>query len=74
MSWQPADVAVDGHDEGARTPAVRRQDRQIRLGFGEHALLALGVSEGDFRDWAEITEWAKTIAGAIGEEGSSDVR
>lgn len=46
-----------------------------KLGFGERALLlALRVPEGDFRDWAEITEWAKTIAGAIGQEGSSDSR
>lgn len=46
-----------------------------KLGFGERALLlALRVPEGDFRDWAEITEWATTIAGAIGEEGSRDVR
>ena len=45
-----------------------------KLGFGQRALLALGVPAGDFRDWAEITEWAKTIAGTIGEEGSSDVR
>jgi len=46
-----------------------------KLGFGERALLlALRVPEGDFREWAEIAAWAKTIAGAIGEEGSSDVR
>ena len=30
--------------------------------------------EGDFRNWPEIAAWAKTIAGAIGEKGSSDVR
>ena len=46
-----------------------------KLGFGERALmLALRVPEGDFRDWPEIAAWAKMIAGAIGEEGSSDVR
>ena len=46
-----------------------------KLGFGERALtLALRVAEGDFRDWPEIAAWANTIAGAIGEEGSSDVR
>jgi menaquinone-dependent protoporphyrinogen oxidase len=46
-----------------------------RLGFGERALLlALRAAEGDFRDWPEIAAWAKAIARAIGEEGSSDVR
>jgi menaquinone-dependent protoporphyrinogen oxidase len=46
-----------------------------KLGFGERALtLALRVAEGDFRDWPEIAAWARTIAGAISEEGSSDVR
>ena len=46
-----------------------------KLGFGERALtLALRVAEGDFRDWAEIATWARTIAEAISEEGSSDVR
>ena len=46
-----------------------------KLGFGERALLlALRVPEGDFRDWAEIAAWATMIAGAIGGEGSSDVR
>ena len=44
-----------------------------KLGFGERAVtLALRVAEGDFRDWAEITAWATTIARAISEEGSSD--
>ena len=43
-----------------------------KLGFGERALLlALRVTEGDFRDWAEIAAWATTIADAIGKEGSS---
>jgi menaquinone-dependent protoporphyrinogen oxidase len=43
---------------------------KIKLGFGERALLlALRVPEGNFRDWADITEWATAIAGAIGEEG-----
>lgn len=46
-----------------------------KLGFGERALtLALRVAEGDFRDWAEIAAWARTIAGAISEEGPSNVR
>ena len=46
-----------------------------KLGFGERALLlALRAAEGDFRDWPEIAAWAKAIARAIGEEGSSDVR
>ena len=46
-----------------------------KLGFSERALLlALRVPEGDFRDWAEIAAWATMIAGAIGGEGSSDVR
>jgi menaquinone-dependent protoporphyrinogen oxidase len=46
-----------------------------KLGFGERALtLALRVAEGDFRDWAEIADWARTIAQSISEQGSSDVR
>jgi menaquinone-dependent protoporphyrinogen oxidase len=46
-----------------------------KLGFGERAVtLALRVAEGDFRDWAEIAAWARTIAGAVSEEGSSDGR
>jgi hypothetical protein len=46
-----------------------------KLGFSERALLlALRIPVGDSRDWAGIAAWATTIAGMIGEEGSSDVR
>jgi menaquinone-dependent protoporphyrinogen oxidase len=46
-----------------------------KLGFGERALTrALRVPEGDFRDWDEITAWAKEIAGVVGDEGASGVR
>jgi hypothetical protein len=42
-------------------------------------LLHVGVDadldrRGRLRDWVEITEWATMIAGAIGEEGSSEAR
>lgn len=47
-----------------------------KLGFGERALtLALRVPEGDFRDWAEIADWAETIAAAVAADaGASGVR
>ena len=41
---------------------VRKQ-----LAFPERAIVsALRVPEGDFRDWAGITEWAGAIATALG--------
>jgi menaquinone-dependent protoporphyrinogen oxidase len=37
-----------------------------QLGFGEKAIVvALRVPEGDFRDWAEIKDWASEIAGSL---------
>jgi menaquinone-dependent protoporphyrinogen oxidase len=40
-----------------------------KLGFGERALVAaLRVPEGDFRDWNEITTWAKDIAEQLHKE------
>jgi menaquinone-dependent protoporphyrinogen oxidase len=41
---------------------VRKQ-----LSFPERAIVAaLRVPEGDFRDWAEIRQWAAGIADALG--------
>lgn len=40
-----------------------------RLSFGEKAIiLAVGAKEGDFRDWPEITAWAKSLVKAIKTE------
>lgn len=39
-----------------------------KLGFGERAVvLAVRVADGDFRDWTEISDWAATIATALGK-------
>jgi menaquinone-dependent protoporphyrinogen oxidase len=41
-----------------------------RLGFTERAvLLAVGAKEGDYRDWDEISAWAREIAQVLQAEG-----
>lgn len=63
-----ADEAVDVDDLMAATGARdhRLFDGKIdkrRLGFAERAVVrAVGASEGDFRDWDAIREWARGIA------------
>lgn len=49
-----------------------RLDRHL-LGFAERALTrAIRATEGDFRDWTAIDEWAGEIAAALGPpEGDS---
>jgi menaquinone-dependent protoporphyrinogen oxidase len=59
-------VDADGYvrETGAREHRLfgGRLDRS-KLGFGERALVrALGVDEGDHRDFAEVTAWADEIA------------
>lgn len=37
-----------------------------QLGFAERAMVrAFRSAVGDFRDWAEITEWARTIGSQL---------
>ena len=68
---KPAEDPVDVAEVVAATGAhehrvfagklIRRQ-----LAFPERAIVsALRVPDGDFRDWAEITEWAGAIATAL---------
>jgi menaquinone-dependent protoporphyrinogen oxidase len=39
-----------------------------KLGFGERAvMLAFRAAEGDYRDWHEIEDWARSIAGELGD-------
>jgi menaquinone-dependent protoporphyrinogen oxidase len=73
---RPAENTIDASEEVERTKAREHVvfsgvlDRQ-RLGFGERAVvLALHAAEGDFRDWAQIDEWARKI----GVELSNQVR
>ena len=63
-----ADEAVDVRELMAATGARDHRlfdgkiDKQ-RLGFAERAVVrAVGASEGDFRDWDAIHEWARGIA------------
>ena len=36
------------------------------LGFGERALVKMARAPyGDYRDWPEIAEWAREIAGSL---------
>lgn len=38
------------------------------LGFGERAIIrALGVADGDFRDWQDIRDWAAGIVGHLSQ-------
>jgi menaquinone-dependent protoporphyrinogen oxidase len=60
----PVDVAVIAEATEAREHVVfaGKLDRS-KLGFGERAIvMALRAPEGDFRNWAEIEEWANKIA------------
>jgi menaquinone-dependent protoporphyrinogen oxidase len=66
-----ADSAVQVGDLVDRTAArghrlfPGRLDKD-RLGLGERAVVrAVGVAEGDFRDWDEISSWAEGIADAL---------
>ena len=64
----PKDETVDISRMMAATDAVehklfagRLQKR--RLNFADRAIaFALGVPEGDYRDWGEIASWASRIA------------
>ncbi|MEO5875105.1 MAG: flavodoxin domain-containing protein [Streptosporangiaceae bacterium] len=64
---EPDEVAGIAETTRARGHRVfaGRLDRH-RLGFGEKALvLALHVTEGDFRDWDAIDAWAAEIAATL---------
>jgi menaquinone-dependent protoporphyrinogen oxidase len=63
--------AVDVHDLVAKTRArghklfAGKLDKS-KLGFGERAvMLAFRPVEGDYRDWDEIEDWARAIAGEL---------
>lgn len=57
-------IAEATHARGHRLFAGRL-DRH-RLGFGERALvMALRVTDGDFRDWDAIDAWGAQIAGEL---------
>lgn len=63
----PVDVAPIAEALSARDHRVfaGKLDRSL-LGFGERAIVtALRAPEGDFRDWAEISEWARAIAASL---------
>ena len=65
---EPVDIAPLLEATGAREHQIfaGRLDRS-RLSFVEKALvIALRAPEGDFRDWDEIREWARSIASALG--------
>jgi menaquinone-dependent protoporphyrinogen oxidase len=60
----PVDVAVILDATGARQHQIfaGKLDRKV-LNFGERAIVnAFKVPDGDFRDWAQIKEWALGIA------------
>lgn len=65
----------DPVDVAAVTAALAPRDHRVfagkidksQLGFGERAIMiAVRAPEGDFRDWAAITQWADGIAEALG--------
>jgi menaquinone-dependent protoporphyrinogen oxidase len=59
-----SDIAEATHARGHRLFAGRL-DRH-RLGFGERAVvMALRVTDGDFRDWDAIDTWGAQIAGEL---------
>jgi menaquinone-dependent protoporphyrinogen oxidase len=63
----PVDVASIANQVGAREHRVfaGRLDR-ARLGFAHRAIVAaLKAHDGDFRDRAQIEDWAKEIAAAL---------
>ena len=56
-----AELIAAVHARGHRTFAGRLDRGQ--LGIGERIVVsAVGASEGDFRDWEALGEWAKEIA------------
>jgi menaquinone-dependent protoporphyrinogen oxidase len=75
---RPADEdAVNVDDLMAATEAKQhrlfagRVDKH-RLSFAERAvLLAVRAKEGDYRDWDEISGWAREIAQALQRDGAS---
>jgi menaquinone-dependent protoporphyrinogen oxidase len=67
---EPHDAAPMGALTGAREHRVfpGRLDKD-RLSFGERAMVtAMRAPLGDFREWAEIAEWAGEIAAAVTAE------
>ena len=64
------DVAATMETTGARDHVVLpgRVDRSL-LGFGERAIVrALHVPDGDFRDWAAVEDFARTVAESLHAE------
>ena len=53
------------HDEGPRSPGVRREAAQKHLSFPERPMAAAPrAQESNFRDWTEVRDWAAGIAAA----------
>jgi len=72
----PIDVAAISDETHAREHRVLagRLDKK-RLTFGEKAIaLAVHASEGDFRDWTAIREWAMEIADDLADRRPSAAR
>ena len=63
----PVDVAAMLERSRAREHRLfgGRLDRRD-LGIGERAIVRIvGIADGDYRPWAEITAWAEEIAGVL---------
>jgi menaquinone-dependent protoporphyrinogen oxidase len=79
---EPAKPAGDPADIETLEAAVQPREhrvfagalRRAGLGLGERAIVAaVRAPDGDFRDWADIHEWALSIAEAI-KAGSGTLR
>lgn len=65
---EPVDVAeVMGATAAIEHRIFSGSMQQSKLSFGERALVtALRAEYGDFRDWEDISGWARSIAGRLG--------
>ena len=63
MPWGRAGRAAGRDDPRARAQAVAGKLDLSKLGFAEKASVRMAhASEGDYRDWQAIDDWAAAIA------------
>ena len=67
----PADPAINVEEQLRMTGAIEHQmfagqvdKSQLRLG-GRSVLRALRVPDGDYRDWTDVRDWARSIAATL---------